>query len=35
MHDFRTIKGPHITNLIFDVLVPFGFNMKDDEIVGR
>ena len=35
MHDFRTVKGPHITNLIFDVLVPFGFNMKDDEIVGR
>ena len=35
MHDFRTIKGPHITNLIFDVLVPFGFDMKDDEIVGR
>ena len=35
MHDFRTIKGPHITNLIFDVLVPFGFDMKDDEIVSR
>jgi spore maturation protein CgeB len=27
MHDFRTIKGPHITNLIFDVLVPFGFDI--------
>ena len=34
MHDFRTIKGPHITNLIFDVLVPFGFDMKYDELVS-
>ena len=35
IHDFRTVKGPYITNLIFDVLVPFGFDMKDDEIVSR
>ena len=32
LHDFRVVKGPTHTNLIFDVLVPFRFKMDDDEI---
>ncbi len=35
IHDFRVTKGPYITNLIFDVLVPYDFKMKDDELVER
>ena len=32
IHDFRTVKGPYITNLIFDVLVPYNYHLSDDEI---
>jgi divalent metal cation (Fe/Co/Zn/Cd) transporter len=32
MHDFRKTKGKNQENLIFDVAVPFGFNMHDDEV---
>lgn len=32
IHDFRTVKGPFITNLIFDVLVPYNYHISDDEI---
>lgn len=32
MHDFRVVTGPTHTNLIFDVVVPFGFRMSDEEI---
>lgn len=32
IHDFRTVKGPFITNLIFDVLVPYNYHLSDDEI---
>lgn len=32
MHDFRVVWGPTHSNLIFDVCVPFGFSMKDDDL---
>lgn len=35
MHDFRMVKGNTHTNLIFDVVVPFGFNLNDDELKNR
>lgn len=31
-HDFRVITGPTHTNLVFDLVVPFGFKMKNSEI---
>lgn len=33
VHDFRLVKGPTHTNVIFDVAVPFGFRMSDRELV--
>lgn len=33
MHDFRIVTGPTHTNLIFDVVAPYGFPMTDDELV--
>ncbi len=33
LHDFRIVKGPTHTNIIFDILVPFGFSMKDSQIL--
>lgn len=35
MHDFRMVEGPTHTNLIFDVVVPFKFALKDDEVVEK
>ena len=32
-HDFRIVKGPTHTNLIFDVLVPYRFSMTDSELI--
>lgn len=32
LHDFRVVKGPTHTNIIFDVLVPFRFRLTDEEI---
>ncbi len=32
MHDFRMVTGPTHTNLIFDIVVPFDFEMSDGEI---
>lgn len=32
VHDFRMVPGPTHTNLIFDVVVPFGFHLSDDEV---
>lgn len=32
MHDFRVVVGPAHTNLIFDVVVPFGFSMKEEDL---
>lgn len=33
MHDFRIVTGPTHTNLIFDVVVPYGFPMEDEELI--
>ena len=32
VHDFRVVPGPTHTNLVFDVVVPFGFRMTDGEV---
>jgi len=33
IHDFRVVKGESHTNLIFDVLVPVGYEIKSGELV--
>lgn len=33
IHDFRITPGPRHTNLIFDVVVPHGFHMEDEQVV--
>lgn len=33
MHDFRIVKGPTHTNIIFDVVVPYRFRMTDTELI--
>lgn len=35
MHDFRMVKGPTSTNLIFDVSVPSGCKSTDNEILNK
>lgn len=32
MHDFRVVTGPHRTNLIFDIVVPFGYSIPDEVL---
>lgn len=32
IHDFRMVKGPSHTNLIFDVLAPYSVDLTEDEI---
>lgn len=32
IHDFRMTKGENRENLIFDVVVPFGFRLSDSEV---
>jgi cation diffusion facilitator family transporter len=32
MHDFRTVPGSEHTNLVFDVLMPFGFELTPEEL---
>ena len=34
MHDFRMVKGPNNTNLIFDVAVPYECKLCDEEILS-
>lgn len=34
-HDFRMVTGPTHTNLIFDVLVPYKFRLKDEELIAE
>lgn len=34
MHDFRITEGPYIKNLIFDIVVPFDYSQKDEDLVG-
>lgn len=35
IHDFRITPGPSHTNLIFDVVVPYGFSMTDQQVCAR
>ena len=35
LHDFRMVSGPHHTNLIFDVVVPFSVKKGDREITEQ
>lgn len=35
IHDFRVVTGNTHTNLIFDILVPFECNLRDDDIKNR
>lgn len=35
MHDFRMVEGPTHTNLIFDIVIPFDYKMKDDDVVEK
>lgn len=32
IHDFRMVQGPTHTNLIFDAVVPYGFEKTNDEV---
>jgi len=32
LHDFRIVKGPTHTNIIFDVCVPYGFDLNDSQL---
>lgn len=32
IHDFRIVTGVTHTNIIFDIVIPYGLKMKDDEI---
>ena len=32
IHDFRMVPGPTHTNIIFDVVVPFGFRLSDSDV---
>lgn len=33
MHDFRIVKGPTHTNIIFDIVVPYQFRLTDAELI--
>ncbi len=32
-HDFRVVEGPTHTNIIFDIVVPFGYREPDEKIM--
>lgn len=32
IHDFRIVKGPTHTNIIFDILLPYKFKLSDEEV---
>ena len=34
IHDFRMVQGTTHTNLIFDILIPYGLEKTDEEIVA-
>lgn len=34
IHDFRVVWGVTHSNLIFDIVVPFEFKIKDTELIG-
>ena len=33
MHDFRMVKGPHKTNMIFEIAIPFDTKINEDDII--
>lgn len=35
IHDFRVVKGPTHTNLIFDMVVPFDFPLSDADVADK
>ncbi len=35
LHDFRIVKGPTHTNIIFDLEVPFTFSTSDEELTSQ
>lgn len=35
MHDFRMVKGPNKTNVIFDIAIPFDAKLKESEIIEQ
>ena len=35
MHDFRMVKGPNKTNVIFEIAIPFDAKLKESEIVEK
>ena len=35
MHDFRVVKGPTFTNLIFDIAIPYENKRTESEIIKR
>ena len=35
IHDLRITAGPHHTNVLFDVMVPYGFSLSDSQVVAR
>jgi cation diffusion facilitator family transporter len=35
MHDFRMVRGITHSNLIFDIVTPYGFSLSDEELVRR
>ena len=32
LHDFRMVKGPTHTNVLFDLVIPFGFDKSEKEL---
>lgn len=32
-HDFRIVKGVNRTNLVFDIVIPFNFKLKEEDIL--
>ncbi len=34
MHDFRIVKGPTHTNVIFDLVIPYDYPVSDQEVMG-
>ena len=32
MHDFRMVSGDSHTNLIFDIVVPYGFKLSNNQL---
>ena len=35
IHDFRMVQGPTHTNLIFDLVIPYGLEQSDEEIADE